>query len=137
MRGDTTTIDVAVLRLQWCNHSAMASICHYWGISKDQLIRLRDVHSLPKRHSRVHRHKPDREPEPPKAENIASQQSLSLAPAVEKRAAEVRATWTDAQRLSRYWQRPSIFTLQRIELPFDVPPEAEDGLQGVKDDLPR
>jgi hypothetical protein len=44
-RGNTTTIDVQTLRMQWSSHSTMASICTYWSISRDQLIRLRDVYS--------------------------------------------------------------------------------------------
>jgi hypothetical protein len=45
-RGNTTTIDVQTLRMQWSSHSTMASICTYWSISRDQLIRLRDVYAL-------------------------------------------------------------------------------------------
>jgi hypothetical protein len=52
-RGNTTTIDVQTLRMQWSSHSTMASICTYWSISRDQLIRLRDVYSLAKRHDRT------------------------------------------------------------------------------------
>lgn len=128
MRGDTTTIDVAVLRMQWVSHSSMASICQFWSISKDQLIRLRDIYELPKRYSRAKRFKPERDDgEPPPAEEAASQGSLNLAPAIELRASKVRDTWTDAQRHSRYWQRPSIFTLKNVELPFDVPDEPDEG----------
>lgn len=127
MRGDTTAVNVDTLRMQWVSHSSMASICHFWTISKDQLIRLRDVYSLPKRHSRSIRFKPERDGKPPsKAEELASQNTLSLAPAVEKRAATVRAMWTDSQREARYWQRPSVFSLQMVDAPFDLEESDED-----------
>ena len=130
MRGDTTAIDVATLRIQWASHSSMAAICSYWTVSRDQLIRLRDVYELPKRHSRALRFKPERDSEPPAKEEAASLASLSLAPAVEVRAAEVRATWTDAQWLARYWDRPAIFSLPQIEAPCEFPDDDLDGLQG-------
>ena len=127
MRGDTTAIDVTTLRLQWSSHSSMAAICSFWTISKDQLIRLRDVHALPKRHSRSIRFKPERDNRPPpKAEEAASQATLSLAPAIEVRAAAVRATWTEAQRHARYWQRPSVFALPVVDAPFDLEDSDDD-----------
>jgi RNase P subunit RPR2 len=66
-RGNTTTIDVQTLRMQWSSHSTMASICTYWSISRDQLIRLRDVYSLAKRHDRTKRRKGERYTEPARA----------------------------------------------------------------------
>jgi hypothetical protein len=108
-RGTTTTIDVQTLRMQWSSHSTMASICTYWSISRDQLIRLRDVYALAKRHDRTKRRKPERYTEPARAERLASETTLSLAPAVERRAAAVRATWSDITRHARYWQKPKIF----------------------------
>jgi hypothetical protein len=108
-RGNTTTIDVQTLRMQWSSHSTMASICTYWSISRDQLIRLRDVYSLAKRHDRTKRRKGERYTEPARAERLASEKTLSLAPAVERRAAAVRATWSDITRHARYWQKPKIF----------------------------
>jgi hypothetical protein len=77
-RGNTTTIDVQTLRMQWASHSTMASICTYWSISRDQLIRLRDVYSLAKRHDRTKRRKGERYTEPARAERLASEKTLSL-----------------------------------------------------------
>lgn len=56
MAGNTSTIDLTVLRLQWDSHSAMAAICDYWAITKDQLIRLKSVAGLQPRHDRSLRH---------------------------------------------------------------------------------
>ena len=127
-RGNTTTIDVQTLRLQWSSHSTMASICTYWGVSRDQLIRLRDVHGLPKRHDRSHRRKPARYREPGLAERLASEESLDLAPGVEACAAAVRASWSDITRHARYWQKPSLFCIPEAESPVDL--ELLDDLQG-------
>jgi hypothetical protein len=60
-RGNTTTIDVQTLRMQWSSHSTMASICTYWSISRDQLIRLRQEPSgwLQRKRYRWHRQSSD------------------------------------------------------------------------------
>lgn len=60
MAGNTAAINFATLRVQWDSHSSMASICSFWTISRDQLIRLRDVLPLAKRHDRSLRFKPKR-----------------------------------------------------------------------------
>lgn len=130
MRGDTTAIDVATLRVQWASHSSMAAICSYWTVSRDQLIRLRDVYELPKRHSRVLRFKPERDSPPPAAEERASRDRLTLAPAVEERAAAIRETWTDAVRHARHWQRPSLFVLPEVDSPCEISSEDFETLQG-------
>ena len=121
MRGDTTAINVATLRLQWASHSSMASICSFWTVSRDQLIRLRDVHKLPKRHNRSLRRKPQREPEPSRAEQRASEGSLDLAPHVAKRAAAVRATWSENIRQHRHYSSPSVFEVPIVQV--EIEPE--------------
>ena len=123
MRGNTTAIDVQMLRMQWSSHSSMASICMFWTVSRDQLIRLRDVHQLPKRHNRSLRQKPDREPEPSKAEQRASEGSLDLAPRVAKRAAAVRATWSDSVRQHRHYSSQSVFEVPIVQV--EIEPEDE------------
>ena len=60
MAGNTAAINFQTLRVQWDSHSSMAAICSYFSISKDQLIRLRDVLPLAKRHDRSLRYKPKR-----------------------------------------------------------------------------
>jgi hypothetical protein len=106
----------------------MASICTYWSISRDQLIRLRDVYSLAKRHDRTKRRKGQRYTEPARAERMASEKTLSLAPAVERRAAAVRATWSDITRHARYWQKPQIFQFPECDTSQLF--EADEHLQG-------
>jgi hypothetical protein len=123
MRGDTTAINVATLRLQWASHSSMASICSFWTVSRDQLIRLRDVHQLPKRHNRSLRRKPEREPEPGRAERLASEETLDLAPRIAQRAAAVRATWSESLRQNRHYSNPQIFTVPLV--PLEIEPEEE------------
>jgi hypothetical protein len=125
MRGDTTAINVQTLRMQWASHSSMASICSFWTISRDQLIRLRDVHQLPKRHDRTKRRKPVREPEPSRAEKRASERSLDLAPRIAKRAAAVQATWSDHMRQNRHYTQPDVFTVPIVHVDVELPEEPE------------
>ncbi len=90
MAGDTTAIDIQTLRIQWQSHSSMAAIASYWTITKDQLVRLRDVYELPLRHDRRLRFKPNhREQRDPSPREI------------EQRCKEVRAQWDDATERSR------------------------------------
>jgi hypothetical protein len=126
MRGNTTAINVATLRLQWSSHSSMASICSFWTISRDQLIRLRDVHRLPKRHDRTKRRKPEREPEPSRAELRASEATLDLAPRIAKRAAIVQARWSDAVRENRHWRKPQLFSVPLVQV--DIEPDDDSDL---------
>ena len=125
MRGNTTAIDVQMLRMQWSSHSSMASICMFWTVSRDQLIRLRDVYQLPKRHDRRARKKPEREPEPSRAEQRASKATLNLAPKVAKRAAMVQATWSDATRQARHWHKPTLFIVPPAGIDIEPEPESE------------
>ena len=101
MPGNTATIDVAVLRIQWDSQIPMAAICTHWTISKDQLVRLRDVLPLPKRMDRSLRYKPPRDPGPDDAEELASRSSLSLAPQIAARVTCVQVTWSEETRLAR------------------------------------
>lgn len=92
MAGSTATINVEAFRDQWDAGVPMAVLCVNWTITKDQLIRLKSVWSLPLRHDRA-RKRSDVE-RPSAAEERASRKSLALAPAVEERAAAVRRLWT-------------------------------------------
>jgi len=122
MRGDTTAVDVQTLRLQWASHSSMVDICAFWTISRDQLIRLRDVYELPKRHNRSLRFKPQRQTDDADSEEeeAKSQETLSLAPSIEQRAALVRAKWSESVRNERYWSAPMRFVVQQVDLPPDA-----------------
>ena len=109
MAGNTTNIDVQTLRLQWCSHSSMAQICSYWQITKDQLVRLRDVLPLPKRHDRRLRFKPSR----------ASYRDPTPREIVQA-CKEIQARWDDATRAARAGQKPEPVQLRMVELPPDL-----------------
>ena len=131
MPGNTATIDAAILRVQWESQMPMAAICTHWTIAKDQLIRLRDVWHLPKRHDRSLRYKPPRDPGPDDEEERASRESLSLAPQIAARATCVQALWTEQQRLDRTMAtKPSEGMLRWIKAKDIVQRFAKDELQG-------
>lgn len=115
MPGNTATIDVAVLREQWSSQMPMVAICTHWTVTKDQLIRLRDVFALPKRHDRKLRHKPPRAPRPDAAELAASEASLNLAPQIAERVTVTQAAWTFEVRMSRRMAESSPFMLRWVE----------------------
>lgn len=133
MAGNTAAIDVAVLRIQWDSQMPMAAICTHWTIAKDQLIRLRDVFELPKRHDRSLRYKPPRPPRVDEAEDEASRASLSLAPQIAERVTAVQSQWTEEIRLSRQVAQSSPFLVRWINaadviqrfLDDDEPPPVE------------
>ena len=126
MAGDTSRINVETLRVQWASHSSYAAICEFWTVTKDQLVRLRNVLPLPLRHDRRLRCRPERAERPTDAEIAASESSLSLAPMVAARATCVTAHWTDEVRSHRQVTKPTAFNLQ----PLDTP----EGLRCVIDD---
>lgn len=112
MAGDTTNIDVQTLRLQWSSHSSMAAICSYWQITKDQLVRLRDVLPLPKRHDRRLRFKPARSSyRDPTPREIA------------QACREIQARWDEATRAARAGQRQEPVHLRVVQLPADLADE--------------
>lgn len=122
MAGDTSRIEVATLRIQWASHSSYAAICEFWTVTRDQLIRLRDVIPLPLRHDRRLRAKGERAWEPTPEDEAASEASLSLAPMVAQRATCVTIHWTDEVRAQRQVQKPTAFRLD----PVETPPEARE-----------
>lgn len=123
MAGNTSRIDAAILRVQWASYLPMAAICSHWTISKDQLIRLRNVWQLPLRLDRKRRYKPSRAErmlDPDEAELRASESSLSLAPMVAARVTCVQASWTEAQWADRQATPPTPFTLHSVEIPDEL-----------------
>jgi hypothetical protein len=60
MAGVTATISVTAFRADWETHMPIAALCQRWTISKDQVLRLRDVWHLPLRNDRRLRFKPKR-----------------------------------------------------------------------------
>jgi hypothetical protein len=60
MAGVTATISVTAFRADWDTHMPMRALCERYTISRDQVIRLRDVWHLPLRNDRRLRFKPKR-----------------------------------------------------------------------------
>lgn len=110
MAGNTATIDVHTLRVQWDSHSSMASICTFWGISKDQLIRLRDVLPLPKRHDRSLRFKPKRR------DNVDPSEDEIWNRLVFK----IQAGWDAQTELARRVTKPMDVRMPIVETPDDA-----------------
>jgi len=131
MAGNTSAIDFATLRVQWQSASSMFAICSYWSITKDQLIRMKVVAGLAPRHDRRTRHRPARQPPPSAAEIAASEASLSFAPYVAARVTCVQATWDDRTRSERQVTKPTLFSLQEIE----VPEEAREFMDDLNRDV--
>jgi len=129
MAGNTAAIDRLTLELQWESYEPMAAICTHWTISKDQLIRLRDVWRLPLRLDRARRYKPgrdDRLEEPTPEEEAASLAGLGLAPMVAARVTCVQARWTEREWRDRQVSKPQTYTLARIDVPQDTRDMVED-----------
>ena len=120
MRGDTSRIDIAVLKVQWASHSSYASLCTFWTVSRDQLVRLRDVIPLAPRHDRRLRYKPPRPEKPTPEEIAASEASLNLAPMVAARATNESVLWTDEIREQRRVQKAVAFRLAQIDVPEEL-----------------
>ncbi len=121
MAGDTSRIDIATLKLQWASHSSYAAICSFWSVSRDQVVRLRDVLPLPLRHDRRLRFRPPRSSDKTTPEEIAaSEASLDLAPWVAARATNVSVHWTDEIRAQRQVTKPQAFRLRPVETPDEA-----------------
>ena len=101
MAGNTSTIDVAALRVQWESHLPISQLCSNFTVTRDQMTRLKFLYDLPPRHDRSLRYKPPRDPGPDDAEELASRSSLSLAPQIAARVTCVQVTWSEETRLAR------------------------------------
>ena len=120
MRGDTSRIDIATLKVQWASHSSYASLCTFWTVTRDQLVRLRDVVPLPPRHDRRLRYKPPRPEKPTPEEIAASEASLNLAPMVAARATNESVLWTEEVRALRQVRKATAFRLAQIDVPDEL-----------------
>lgn len=129
MAGNTSRIDLATLRAQWASHSSYYAICTAWTITKDQLVRLRNVLPLPLRTDRRLRYRPPASEKPTPAEIAASEATLSLAPMVAARATCVTAHWTEDIRAARQVTKPVGFAVRPVPMP--------DELRNTFDDLNR
>ncbi len=105
MAGNTATICTQTFRADWCKHLPIAALCVRYTISKDQVIRLRDLWDLPLRNNRRLRYKPargeTRDPTPSE---------------IEQRCKEVQSRWDDRTRQERSVIKPRPVTLKRIEM---------------------
>lgn len=103
MAGNTATINVAAFRADWMSHAPMRALCERWEITRDQVIRLKHVWSLPPRHDRKLRAKPTRHADP--------------SPSAIKRAClEIQSQWTDDVREQRRVTKTEQFFVPRVEM---------------------
>ncbi|NBU34563.1 hypothetical protein EBZ38_14650 [bacterium] len=101
----TATISVVAFRADWVSHMPIAALCVRYTISKDQVIRLRDLWNLPLRNDRSLRFKPSRGEmrDPTPAE-------------IQERCKEIQARWDDRTRSERAVTKPQAFSIKRIEM---------------------
>lgn len=92
MAGNTATICVQAFRAEWEAGVPMAALCQRWTITKDQLVRLKQVWDLPLRYDRARKRGP--RGTVPEEELRASESSLDLAPLVAAAAEIERRAWT-------------------------------------------
>lgn len=98
MAGVTATISIAQFREDWADHLPIVQLCERYSITKDQVIRLRDAWSLPKRHDRRLRMKPKRQRDPTPIE-------------IESACLRIQATWDDRTREAR-----AVYKTQHVEV---------------------
>lgn len=118
-RGNTATITVATFKADWAAGLPIAVLCSSYSISRDQVIRLRDLWSLPLRNDRKHRYRQpgaDRDPTPEE---------------IRERCLEIQATWSDRTRQDRHWRKPQDWAVPMIEFFSDghAMPEEQDTIE--------
>jgi hypothetical protein len=105
MPGNTATISVDAFRADWLTHMPIASLCVRYTITKDQVIRLRDLWRLPLRNDRRLRFKP--------AEGVVRDPT----PAEIARACkEIQASWDDRTREERSVLKSPGAVLKHIQM---------------------
>jgi hypothetical protein len=110
MAGNTATISVTAFRADWITHMPMRALCERYTITRDQVVRLRDVWHLPLRNDRRLRFKPKRseirDPTPREIEQACK---------------EIQAKWDARTREER-----SVIKTQHVTIRFvPAPDEAE------------
>lgn len=118
-RGNTATISIQQFRADWDLGIPIADLCSNYTISRDQVIRLRDVWSLPLRH--------DRRARKPRGNSVDPTPDQ-----IRERCLEIQAGWDDATREARHWKNAAPYVLQVISIPDNgvgIPddPEIMDG----------
>ena len=104
MAGNTATISVQAFRADWLTHMPIAALCERWTITKDQVIRLRDVWHLPLRNDRRLRYKPKGRPKDPTLREIA------------QACREIQSRWDASTRDERCVHKAQPVTLKRVEM---------------------
>lgn len=118
MAGITATISITAFRADWLTHMPMRALCERYTITRDQVVRLRDVWHLPLRNDRKLRWKPKRseirDPTPRE---------------IEQTCREIQAHWDEHTRELRRVQKTQHVTLVRVELS----PEARAAMESFTD----
>lgn len=105
MAGNTATISITAFRADWQTHMPISALCVRYTITKDQVIRLRDVWQLPLRNDRRLRFKPKRsEMRDPTPREIV------------QACKEIQAKWDARTREERAVMKTQHVILRRIEL---------------------
>jgi hypothetical protein len=113
MAGNTATISIEQFRLDWLDHTPIGQLCERYSVTKDQVIRLRDVWALPLRNDRRLRAKPKRQRDPTPVE-------------IEAACLRIQALWDERTRELRAVQKTQHVSLRvigasDIELPQEPP----------------
>lgn len=123
-RGNTATIQMTVFRADWIAGLPIASLCSHYSISKDQVVRLRDLWELPLRNDRSKRRRhPDAKKGDPTPEEIRV------------RCLEIQKTWSDKTRQDRHWKTPTEWIIPLCEIPQNGYGMEEEQDVFLKDDL--
>jgi hypothetical protein len=119
MAGVTATISIESFAADWATHMPIADLCTRFTITKDQVLRLRDVWNLPLRNDRRLRFKPvrgeSRDPTPSE---------------IRKACLQIQSRWDERTRGERQVIKAKQFVLKRIELTD----EARDAMEGFSDE---
>lgn len=112
MAGITATISIEQFRADWCDHTPIVQLCEMYSITKDQVIRLRDVWQLPLRNDRRLRSKPERQRDPSPAE-------------IEAACLRLQQGWDDRTREARCVHKVQEVTIRRISFEGEIqePPD--------------
>jgi hypothetical protein len=119
MAGVTATISIEAFAADWETHMPIADLCARFTITKDQVLRLRDVWNLPLRNDRRLRFKPargeSRDPTPSEIRNACL---------------EIQSRWDERTRGERQVLKARQFVLKRIELTNEV----REAMEGFADE---
>jgi len=96
-----------VFRADWESGLPIAVLCSSYSISRDQVVRLRDLWDLPLRHDRRNRKRQAGYRRDPTPEEIRA------------RCLEIQATWSDKVREDRHWRKPQVWAVPIVQIPSD------------------